>query len=71
MTYKYSFILLITFTLTSGCSGGSDETTTEATTKEHFASDQKRALDKANTVEQLLQDGADQRQRDIEEQTRR
>ncbi len=71
MIYKYPFILLITFTLTAGCSGGGDETTTEATTKEHFASDQKRALDKAKTVEQLLQDGADQRQHDIEEQTKR
>ena len=71
MIYKYPFILLITFTLTAGCSNSSDETTTEATTKEHFASDQKRALDKAKTVEQLLQDGADQRQRDIEAQTTR
>jgi len=71
MTYKYPFILLITFSVTVGCSGGSDETTTEATTKEHFASDQKRALDKAKTVELLLQDGADQRQRDIDEQTKR
>ena len=69
MIYKYLFILLIT--LTAGCSSGNDETTTEATTKEHFASDQKRALDKAKTVEQLLQEGADQRQRDIEEQTKR
>lgn len=71
MIYKLPFILLITFSLTAGCSNSSDETTTETTTKEHFASDQKRALDKAATVEQLLQDGADQRQRDIEEQTKR
>ena len=71
MIYKYPFILLITFTLTAGCSNSSDETATEAMTKEHFASDQKRALDKAKTVEQLLQDGADQRQRDIEAQTTR
>ena len=66
MIYKLPLILLITFSLTVGCSNSSDETP-----KEHFASDQKRALDKAATVEQLLQDGADQRQRDIEQQTKK
>lgn len=71
MTNNYFFMLLITSFLISGCSSSNDEPVTNTTNKEHFASDQKRALDKAKTVEQLLQDGADQRQRDIDEQTQR
>ena len=71
MITKYSYILFITLFLISGCSSSSDETSTETIQKEHFASDQKRALDKAKGVEQLLQDNADQRQREIDEQTKR
>ena len=71
MMNKYSFILLISSFLISGCSGSNDEASTKTTSKEHFASDQKRALDSAKSVEQLLQDNADQRQRDIDEQSQR
>ena len=70
MINKYFLILSLTFILITGCSSNNDEPVTSTTTKEHFASDQKRALDQAKGVEQLLQDGADQRQREIEEQTR-
>ena len=67
---KYFLILSITLFSITGCSSNNDDPVVTTTNKEHFASDQKRALDQAKGVEQLLQDGADQRQREIEEQTR-
>jgi len=56
------------------CSPAEEKTTKEIAAEnpgtEHFASDQKRALDKAKGVEQMLQDGADKRALEIEEQTK-
>lgn len=69
MIYNYIFILLLTCFLISSCSSSNDEPATNTTSSDHFASEQKRALDSAISVEQLLQDSADQRQRDIEEQS--
>ena len=60
----------------SGCSGDNEQASeaavteeTTSTPKEHFASDLKRSLDQAKSVEQLLQQGVDQRQLEIEAQT--
>ena len=58
----------------TACSPAEEKTTKEIAAEnpgtEHFASDQKRALDKAKGVEQMLQDGADKRALEIEEQTK-
>lgn len=70
MITRYPIIFLLSFIIT-GCSSSNDESSAEPSKNEHFASDQKRALDSAKSVEQLLQDNADQRQRDIQEQTER
>jgi hypothetical protein len=69
------YVLLITSSIAiAACSPAEEKTTEEVAGenlgKEHFASDQKRALDKAKGVEQMLQDNADQRAKQIEEQTR-
>ena len=76
MIKNYSFILFIAFFIISGCSGDDDQTnappasnTSTTTNKEHFASDLKRSMDQAEGVEQLLQQGTDQRQREIDAQT--
>lgn len=64
-------VLLITSSLVIvACSNEEDQVTSEEPNKEHFASDQKRALDKAKGVEQMLQDGADKRAQQIDEQSR-
>jgi len=58
----------------TACSPAEEKTTKEIAAEnpgtEHFASDQKRALDKAKGVEQMLQDGADKRALEIEKQTK-
>lgn len=78
MINKYYFILMTSVFLLNGCSGSTDEAPTKmvaddkkTTNKEHFASDLKRSLDKAKGVEQMLQNDADQLQRNIDEQTKR
>jgi Ni/Co efflux regulator RcnB len=58
----------------TACSPAEEKTTKEIAAEnpgtEHFASDQKRALDKANGVEQMLQESADKRALEIEKQTK-
>ena len=78
MINKYYFILITSAFLLNGCSGSTDEAPikmvaddTKTTNKEHFASDLKRSLDEAKGVEQMLQNDADQLQRNIDEQTKR
>jgi PBP1b-binding outer membrane lipoprotein LpoB len=71
MFNKILLVLLITSSLVIvACSNEEDQVTSEEPNKEHFASDQKRALDKAKGVEQMLQDGADKRAQQIDEQSR-
>ncbi len=75
MFKTFLYVSLITSSIfITACSPAEEKTTEEVAGenlgKEHFASDQKRALDKAKGVEQMLQDGADQRAKQIEEQTR-
>ena len=72
MMYKKILMLLV---MTSSlaiiaCSKEEDKVTAEEPNKEHFLSDQKRALEKAKSVEQMLQDGADKRSQLIDEQSR-
>ncbi len=62
-------LIMSSFVITA-CSEEEDKLTSEEPDKEHFASDQKRALDKAKEVEQMLQDSVDKRNQQIEEQTR-
>ena len=69
------YVSLITSSIViTACSPAEEKTTEEVAGenlgKEHFASDQKRALEKAKNVEQMLQDGADKRALQIEEQSR-
>ena len=78
MTKKYFFLLLLSVFLGSGCSGGGEETPeqsvvdhAQSSDKEHFASDLQDSLEEAKGVEQLLQQGADQRQREINEESGR
>ena len=71
MLRKFLYISFISCFLISGCSSEEDKTTSEQSNKEHFLKDQVRALEKAKGVEQMLQSGADKRQQEIEEQTRR
>lgn len=61
--------LLVSAFVISACSGEKNELSSETAKDEHLFSDQKRALDKAKGVEQMLQTGADDRQRQIDEQT--
>jgi hypothetical protein len=69
MMTKYRFVLLIPFLLIGGCSSGDGETTPDASGKELMFEDQIQSLEKAEEVEQLLQDGADVRRQIIEQQT--
>ncbi len=71
MVRKYLCIFFISIFMIAGCSSEEDKTTSEQSNKEHFLKDQVRALEKAKGVEQMLQSGADKRQQQIEEQTRR
>jgi len=68
---KYLSILSLLFFMVGACSNEEDKTSLKQPTKEHFLKDQVRALEKAKGVEQMLQSGADKRQQQIEEQTRR
>lgn len=75
MLKTFLYVSLITSSIViTACSPAEEKTTEEVAGeslgKEHFASDQKKALDKAKGVEQMLQDNADQRAKQIEEQTR-
>jgi len=59
--------------LVVACSNGEDKETkaiTEQVNKKHILSDQKRVLDQAKSVEKMLQQSADQRAKQIEEQTK-
>jgi hypothetical protein len=72
-TLLYVSVITSSIAITA-CSPAEEKTTKEIAAEnpgtEHFASDQKRALDKAKGVEQMLQDGADKRAQEIEEQTK-
>lgn len=64
----YSFIISSVLIIMA-CSNEEANNTAAESNKEHFASDQKRALDKAKGVEQMLQDGADKREQEIIDQS--
>ena len=71
MKYNFIFALPMLLSILISCSDNSDDSSAEGSQKQHFASDQKHALDSAGSVEQLLQNSADQRQHDINDQTGR
>ena len=68
----YASVITSSIVITA-CSPAEEKTTKEIAAEnpgtEHFASDQKRALDKAKGVEQMLQDNADKREQQINKQT--
>jgi hypothetical protein len=70
MTNKYRSILFIPFLLIGGCSSGEDNTFPAQSSKEGILKDQIRALEKAKEVEQVLQNGADNRRQAMEEQSK-
>ena len=71
MFKKILYVAFITSSLViTACSNEEDKVTSEESSKEHFMSDQKRALEKAKGVEQMLQNDADKLAQEIEEQTR-
>ena len=68
MMTKYRFVLLIPFLLIGGCSSGEDVTAPATSGKELMFEEQIQSLEKAEEVEQLLQDSADVRRQAIEQQ---
>ena len=70
-TLLYVSVITSSIVITA-CSPAEEKTTKEIAAEnpgtEHFASDQKRALDKAKGVEQMLQDSADKRAQEIDKQ---
>jgi hypothetical protein len=68
VTNKYRFALLLTLLLVGGCSGEDGKATPDTSGEELMFERQIQSLDKAEGVEQLLQDGADVRRQAIEQQ---
>ena len=67
MMTKNINLLFIPFLLIGGCSSGDDEATQP--NKEHIYNDQTQVLEKAKSVEQVLQTEADKQRQAIEEQS--
>ncbi len=67
---RYRFLLLILFLPVVGCSDENDKTTQSQSNKEHVFKQQKRALEKAKGVEQLLKNATDKHQQVIAEQSK-
>ncbi|MCW8827361.1 MAG: hypothetical protein OQK78_13155 [Gammaproteobacteria bacterium] len=70
MNHRTVLILLTPLIFLGGCSSDEEQSAAKPSSNEHFLSDQVRAMEKAKEVEQMLQEGADQRQRTIEEYNR-
>ncbi len=68
MKAKYRLILFIPLFLIAACSGEEDKATPAQSGKEHFLTDQTRALEKAKEVEQMLQVEAAKNRQAIEKQ---
>ena len=66
---KYLIVLSVPCFLLCGCAGEDDKTLPDASSKELLFDEQIQSLDKAQAVDQLLQDGADARREAIEQQT--
>lgn len=66
---KHLIVLFMPLFLLCGCSGEDDKTLPDASSKELIFDEQIQSLEKAQAVEQMLQDGADIRRQAIEQQT--
>ncbi|MCK4843122.1 MAG: hypothetical protein KAT04_14770 [Methylococcales bacterium] len=67
MTKKYYFILFIPFILIGGCSSEDDKTTPEQSNTERLFDDQRKVLEKAKEVEQMLQINMNNRMESVDE----
>ena len=66
---KYLIVLFMPFFLLCGCSGENDKTLPDASSEKLLFDEQIQSLEKAQAVEQVLQDGTDMRREAIEQQT--
>ena len=66
---KASALALAAMTMFVGCADNEDSAATKPVENDHILQDQVKALEKAKSVEQMLQSGAEQRQQAIEQQT--
>jgi uncharacterized protein YcfL len=64
---KYQYIPIMALLLIGGCSSEPDESTADQPDNNKIYEEQMRALEKAQAVEQVLQDGADKTRQAIEE----
>ena len=60
--------LCVMVSLIAGCSGGDDRAITDESDRELIFEEQIQSLDKAQAVDQVLQNGADLRRQAIEQQ---
>ena len=67
---KFFFLLYITLILLVSCSNDEGENPQLQNNQSHILKSQKQAIDKAKAVEQLLQNGVDNRRQIIQEQTK-
>ena len=67
---KFFFLLYITLILLVSCSNDEGENPQLQNNQSHILKSQKEAIDKAKAVEQLLQNGVDNRRQIIQEQTK-
>ena len=66
---KYLIVLFMPLYLLSGCGGEDASTLPDASSEELLFNEQIQSREKAEAVEQVLQDGADMRRQAIEQQT--
>ena len=66
---KYLIVLFMPLFLLCGCTSEDDKKRPDASSKELLFDEQIQSLEKAQAVEQMLQDGADMRRQSIEQQT--
>lgn len=66
---KYLPVLFMPLFLLCGCSGENDKMLPDASSEKLLFDEQIQSLEKAQAVEQVLQDGTDMRREAIEQQT--
>ena len=69
MMNRYRILMFMPLFLLYGCSGHDDATLPDASSKELLFDEQIQSLEKAQAVEQVLQDGADIHRQAIDQQT--
>ena len=65
----YLLVLLVSFLVVGGCSGGEEESGPKTSGKDHVFKDSVKAIDKAKKVERMIQQKDDRLRKEIEKQT--